>query len=200
MSTLSTYITHILTLLHQSPQSGSSVINSEVVASEQMRFLVKLSSPGPKPLSPKPKNPKPRGLGLTLKSCRPPPTTTHPITFKHEGGVPQQNPKSKTYSEWSPLLVRIKMKVDSNRKVMEQSTMFSEKIINLTCCSIIKMPASRVDRFSAGRTKYRSPMLKEHGGTVQHCSKQSIFKEYLNQSLGLTLSTPGLINNQFCEI
>ena len=37
----------------------------------------------PNPLVP---NPKPRGLGLTLKCCRPPPT----ITFKHEGGVPQK--------------------------------------------------------------------------------------------------------------
>ena len=33
--------------------------------------------------------------GLTLKSCRPP-TTTHPLTFKHEGGVTHKNPKSKT--------------------------------------------------------------------------------------------------------
>ena len=38
--------------------------------------------------------------------------------------------------------------------------MFSENIINLTCCIIIKMPAFRVDKFSAGRTKCRSPMLK----------------------------------------
>ena len=36
--------------------------------------------------------------------------------------------------------------------------MFSENIINLTCHTIIKMPASRVDKFSAGRTKYRSTM------------------------------------------
>ena len=35
--------------------------------------------------------------GLTLKSCRPPlPTTHHPTNFKHEGGVPHKNPKSKT--------------------------------------------------------------------------------------------------------
>ena len=38
--------------------------------------------------------------------------------------------------------------------------MFSENIINLTCCIIIKMPAFRVYKFSAGRTKFRSPMLK----------------------------------------
>ena len=38
--------------------------------------------------------------------------------------------------------------------------MFSENIINLTCCIIIKMPAFRVDKFSAGRTTCRTPMLK----------------------------------------
>ena len=39
-----------------------------------------LSSPGPKPLAPNPlvPNPKPRGLGLTLKCSRPPPTHHHP--------------------------------------------------------------------------------------------------------------------------
>ena len=37
--------------------------------------------------------------------------------------------------------------------------MFSENIINLTCCIIIKMLAFRVDKFSAGRTKCRFPML-----------------------------------------
>ena len=60
--------------------------------------------------SPKPLVSKPKGLGLTLKYYGPPPhhptTQPHPMTFKHEGGVPQQNPKSKTFSEWSPLLVR----------------------------------------------------------------------------------------------
>ena len=39
-----------------------------------------------------------------------------------------------------------------------QSTMFSENIILLAFCTIIKMPAFRVDKFSAGRTKCRSPM------------------------------------------
>ena len=50
--------------------------------------------PWPQTLSPKtqkPKNPKQSGLGLT------PPT----ITFKHEGGVPQQNSNSKKGSECS---------------------------------------------------------------------------------------------------
>ena len=37
--------------------------------------------------------------------------------------------------------------------------MFSENIINLTCVIIIKMPAFRIDKFSAGRTKCRSPMF-----------------------------------------
>ena len=66
--------------------------------------------------------------------------------------------------------------------------MFSENIINLTCCIIIKMPAFRVDKFSAGRTKCRSPMFL-----------WSIYKdkEYLNHTLGLTLSTPGLVKLYF---
>ena len=38
--------------------------------------------------------------------------------------------------------------------------MFSENIINLTCCIIIKKLAFRVEKFSAERTKCRSPMLK----------------------------------------
>ena len=35
--------------------------------------------------------------------------------------------------------------------------MFSENIINLNWCIITKMPVFRVDKFSAGRTKCRSP-------------------------------------------
>ena len=38
--------------------------------------------------------------------------------------------------------------------------MFSENIINLICYIIIKMLAFREDKFSAGRIKCRSPMLK----------------------------------------
>ena len=38
--------------------------------------------------------------------------------------------------------------------------MFSENIINLTCCIISKMPAFRVDKLIEGRVKCRSPMLK----------------------------------------
>ena len=74
--------------------------------------------PWPQTLSPKPlfSKAKPKGLGLTLKSHGKPPhhpnTPPHhptpPKTFKHEGGVPQQNPESKTYSECSPLHVHNK--------------------------------------------------------------------------------------------
>ena len=38
--------------------------------------------------------------------------------------------------------------------------MFSENIINLTSISRYSISAFRVDKFSAGRTKCRSPMLK----------------------------------------
>ena len=40
----------------------------------------------------------------------------------------------------------------------EGNGVVSENIIILTCCTIIKMPATRVDKFSAGRIKCRSPM------------------------------------------
>ena len=66
---------------------------------------INIVKPWPQTLSPK--NPKPRGLGLTLKSHRPPPP--HPITFKHEGRVPHQKSKSEKGSEWSPLLVQLKI-------------------------------------------------------------------------------------------
>ena len=41
----------------------------------------------------------PRGLGMTLKCCRPPTTThhNHPITFEYEGEVPQKNLKKYLY-------------------------------------------------------------------------------------------------------
>ena len=48
--------------------------------------------------------------------------------------------------------------------------MFSENIIKLICCTFIKMPASQ-----------------------SHNTPQSICKGYLNDPLGLTLSTPGLV-------
>ena len=44
----------------------------------------------------------------------------------------------------------------SERREMEYSTIFSENILNLTRCTIIKMPVFRVKNFSAGRTKYTS--------------------------------------------
>ena len=67
-------------------------------------ILFEIVKPWPQTLSPKPLvlKPKPKGLGLTLKSYGSP---QQPITFKHIGGVQQQNQKSKTYSKWSPLLV-----------------------------------------------------------------------------------------------
>ena len=63
---------------------------------------------------------------------------------------------------------------------------------------IIKMPAFRVDKFSAGRTKSRSPISHVEKNMVEQSStvlnSQSItYKEYLNHILGLTLSTPGLV-------
>ena len=48
--------------------------------------------------------------------------------------------------------------LDSKKKDMGESTMFKENIIKLTYCTIINMPASRVDKFSAGWTNCRSPM------------------------------------------
>ena len=48
-----------------------------------------------------------------------------------------------------PYLSLKKHQVDSKRKDMEWSTMFSENIINLTYCTIVKIQASREDKFSA---------------------------------------------------
>ena len=76
------------------------------------RGWIFLSSPGPKPQTPKPKTKGPRADTKISWA------TTHrlwllhidsgftpPITFKHEGGVPQKNSKSKKGLEWSSLLV-----------------------------------------------------------------------------------------------
>ena len=52
--------------------------------------------------------------------------------------------------------------VDSKLKDMGSSTVFSVNIINLTCCTIIKMPASRIDNYSAGRTNCRSQVRSGH--------------------------------------
>ena len=66
--------------------------------------------------------------GLTLKSCRPPPTT-HPTTFKHEGAVPHKNPKSKTDLEWSPQPIQHKkFQVDNDREYMEQSHTKTQRV------------------------------------------------------------------------
>ena len=56
------------------------------------------------------------------------------------------------------------------RKDTEESTIFSENNFNLTFRTIIKMPASREYKFSAG-----------------------IYKEYLKHPMGLTLSNPSLV-------
>ena len=79
---------------------------------------------------------------------------------------------------------------------MEQSTMFSENIVYLYFCTIIKMSASRVDKFSAGWNNCRSPISHVDKDMVEqyHTNPQSISKEYLNHPLGLTLSTPGLVS------
>ena len=66
--------------------------------------------------------------------------------------------------------------------------MFSENIINLTYCMIIKIPAFRVDQFIAGMTKCRSPMLKR-----TWWNKITIRFIYLNHTLVLTLSNPSLV-------
>ena len=61
-----------------------------------------------------------RGLGLTLKFCRPPTTHHRPITFKNEGGVPQKRSEKKNGPEWSTLLILKKyFQVDSERKDIE---------------------------------------------------------------------------------
>ena len=55
-----------------------------------------------------------------------------PTTFKHEGGVPHKNPKSKTDLEWSPQHIQHKkFQVDDDREYMGQSNMSKENIINL---------------------------------------------------------------------
>ena len=71
-----------------------------------------MASPALKPLvlkhpkpHPNPVKPVTKGLRLlTLESCMPPPPL--PITFDHEGGVPQHYSKSKNIPQWSFLLVR----------------------------------------------------------------------------------------------
>ena len=75
--------------------------------------------PWPQTLSPKTPKPKTKGPWADTKiswATTPP----QPITFKHEGGVPQKNSKSKKGLEWSPLLVQQKKPhADSERKDME---------------------------------------------------------------------------------
>ena len=85
-----------------------------------MHVTLIIVKPWPQTLSPKPFCPKPKTKGpwadtKLLQAT----TTTHPPTFKHEGGVPQQNTMSKNILEWSPLLLQQnKFQVDSERKDM----------------------------------------------------------------------------------
>ena len=94
----------------------------------------------------------------------------------------QQNTKSKTYSEWSPLLVHQNNLGGQLEEGLEfKSPMFSENIINLTFCTI----QCRKDHM---QVYYVDKNMVEHSSTVPY----SINKEYLNHTLGLTLSTSGL--------
>ena len=85
-----------------------SLQRSEVVIWNWCNWSNRLSSPGPKPLAPNPlvAKPKPRGLGLTLKCCRPPPPTTthHPPTLKHEGVVWQKTQRVRKVKNGPPYL------------------------------------------------------------------------------------------------
>ena len=140
---------------------------------------LQLQSPGPKPLVPMPHRPNPNPVQPNSKPKLVPRGLG--LTLNHGGNQP--NPS--------------KIKVNSERKDTKQSTMFSENIIILSCCTIIKMPASRVDKFSAGRTKCRSPMQIRIWWNSPALFLLVIYKEYLNHTLGLTLSTPGLVPQLF---
>ena len=59
--------------------------------------------------------------------------------------------------------------------------MFSENIINLTCCTIIKMPASRLDKFSACR---KDQMQVSHVDKIM--VEQSSTALFLSQSIRST--------------
>ena len=68
--------------------------------------------------------------------------------------------------------------------------MFNENIINLSFCIIIKMPAFRVDKFSAGRTKCKSPMLKRTWWNSLALFQIVNLKGVLKPNLGLDLIDP----------
>ena len=94
---------------HQTQNAKSEFKYHIIFSSDRSSRKANCQALAPNPLVP---NPKPRGLGLTLNCSRP-----SPITFKHEGGVPQQNSNSKNILEWSPVLVQQKkIQLDSKRK------------------------------------------------------------------------------------
>ena len=77
---------------------------------------------------------------------------------------------------------------------MEQSTMFSENIINLTCYY-----------YQNASIKGRQIQCRKNQLQVSYVEKnmttsQSSYKEYLNPPLGLTLSIPGLVDTFNKEI
>ena len=85
------------------------------------KIIYKLSSPGPKPLASKTLNPKTKNQGALADTkiswaTTPPP---HPITFKHEGGVPQKSQRVRKVQNGPPYLSSKKTQVDSKRKDME---------------------------------------------------------------------------------
>ena len=158
-----------------------------------MRVLYYCQALAPNPLDP---NPKPRGLGLTLKCCRPPhidsgsttQTLAPPTQLLSMNTQTTQHSKSKNILEWSPLLVqRNKFQVNSEREDRWQSTMFKENIINI---NLLIAPLSKCQHPGQTYSVQDGPR-QGHGGTVPHQSL--VCKEYLNHPLGLTLSNPGLV-------
>ena len=103
-------------------------------------------------------------------------------------------PKEKKITQnCPPYLSKKETQEDSKNKDRELSTMFNRNIIILTCCcTIIKMPGSKVDKFSAGRTKCRC-LVK----TNTWMNKPAQLLNQSSHALSLTLLTPGLVSLRF---
>ena len=89
------------------------------------------------------------------------PPSSARTSSKHEGGVPQKSSENKNGLEWSTLLVHEKkIQVDSEKKDLEESIIFSKNIINLKLFPNIIMEAFQVDKYKyiAGRTECTSPI------------------------------------------